>query len=302
MKSKVLLFRWSCLPAIICLSILCNSCKGKSKNYEPTYATDSIAKKVILFGVPTQTYYETTDLFVDYLNKHLIGAQVKLVTASDFSDWIDRLGKQHFDITTVSGIQALEGVRNGCSILGVSVDEVSYAGAILVHKDSSINTFADLKGKTIASPGYPALAGHVMPVVYLSKHGINVNSDARFNYVQSFESVILNVYLGKCAAGFSSTNNWRLFLKERPEIASKVALKWTTPAIAGVGLLLRHDVDKGLADQIRNIVFNMHLNGLGKKALAKLGYVKIEPADSTTFQPVKQVLKEYNDLVENRKQ
>lgn len=302
MKSSTLLFRLLFLHGIIFMSIVCNSCKGKSKNYEPTYSTDSAHNKILFFGLPTQKYFESTNLLVNYLNEHLHGVKVRTVASSNFLNYLDRISKRDFEMVIVNGIQALESGRNGYSILCTSIDEESYAGCILVHKDSSINTFSDLKGKTVATPGPPALAGHMMPMVYLNKNGINVNRDLRFSYRESFESVYLNVYLGKCAVGFTATNNWRLFIKERPEIASKVALKWTTPAMIGTVFFLRNDIEKEIAAQLKNVLLNMHLNEWGKKALAKIGYLKFAPADSTDFQPVKQFLREYNDLVENSKQ
>ena len=81
-----------------------------------------------------------------------------------------------------------------------------------------------------------------------------------------------------------------------------MALRWTTPALPGVAFLLRNETENGIARELKNIVLSMHLNDRGKKALAKLGYSKIEAADSTTFEPIKQFLKEYDDLVANRKQ
>lgn len=301
MKSKDLLFNWLFLPGIIFFSVFCHSCRQKNKVYEPSFSTDTSLNKILLFGVSTQSYYETTDLFVDYVKQHLNGVQLKTVSSSNFSNYIGKLDARDFHMCMANGIQALEVPENGYSILCTAVDEVSYAGAILIHKDSSINGFADLKGKTVASPGYPALAGHVLQMVYLSKKGLNVNKDIRFNYLESFESVILNVYLGKCAAAFSSTNGWRLFLKQRPEIASKVALKWTTTAVPGVAFLLRNDVEKGIASQLKNILLNMHLNERGKKALAKLGYLRFEAADSNSFQPIKDVLEEYEAFVGDTK-
>jgi len=301
-KSKVFLLVWLFLPAIFCMSILCNSCKQKTKNYEPNYATDSSHKKILLFGVPTQSYYEIYDLFVNYLNDHLDGAQVQTVVNSTLAGYMKKLGNQDFDLTIVNGGTALQSIRNGYAIIGRTVEEEGYAGAILVNKDSSINIVADLKGKTIASPGYPALGGHILQMLFLSKNGINVNTHIKHQYVESFESVFLNVYLGKCAAGFSTTNSWKRFIKRRPEIASRVTMKWATPAIVANALLLRNTVDKTIARQLKNLVFAMHFSERGKKALGKIGYLKFEPADSATYQPIKEFLKEYNALVVDHKQ
>jgi phosphonate transport system substrate-binding protein len=302
MKSKPFLFKPLFLFGLICTLILCDGCKSKAKHYEPTYSNDSSTKKILLFGVPTQSDFELTDLLVKYLNKRLMGAQIQTVGSSNFLDYMKKIDDRYFGFTTVNGIKALECARNGYAIVGREVDEQGYAGTILVNNDSSINTFADLKGKTVATPGYPALAGHMLQTVYLQKMGVSMARDVKFKYLQSFESVFLNIYLGRCSAGFSTITSWNGFKKRRPEVAQKITAKWVTPAIVGIALVIRNDVDKKIAWQLKNLFFSMHTNEEGRTALAKLGLLKYDPADSTTFQPVKQLLKEYNDLVKNRKQ
>jgi phosphonate transport system substrate-binding protein len=289
------------VAAIICLSILCNSCKGKSKNYEPTYSTGNTAKKILFFGVPTQSYYEIDDLFIKYLNDHLVGTKIQTVANSNFLGYNEKLDSQYFHLTIVNGMRALECARNGYTIVGHVVEE-SYAGGILVNKDSSINRLTDLKGKTIATPGYPALAAHMLQMVYLGKNGVDVSKEVKFLKVQSLESVFLNTFLGRCSAGFSTTNGFNRFIKRRPEIAAKVEMKWVTPAIIANAFVIRNDVDKELAEQVKTLLFSMHLNDQGRKALQKIGYFRFEPADSTTYNPVKDFLKEYRALVADQKQ
>jgi phosphonate transport system substrate-binding protein len=117
-----------------------------------------------------------------------------------------------------------------------------------------IDDFLDLKGKSIAAIKRPALQGYMLPMLYLFKKGLNVNKDVKLKYLESFESVILNIYLGKCSAGFTATNGWHLFIKKRPEMASKVVLKWVTPPTPGNTLLVRNRVNEKTAFQIKNLV------------------------------------------------
>jgi phosphonate transport system substrate-binding protein len=296
------LFKVLALLPLIYGFIILNSCKQKRKSYQPTFSADNPAKKILLFGVPTQSYYEITDLFVKYLNERLEGAQVQTVGISNFMGYMDKLDSGYFDFTIANGMKALQSARTVYSIVAREVDEKGYAGIILVNKDSSINSLSDLKGKTVATAGYPALAGHMLQMVFLKKRGIDVNKDLKFMYVESFESVFLNVFLGKCAAGFAITGSWSSFIKLRPEIASKVAVKWITPPSIGNALLLKNNVNKKIRDQLKKVIFNMHLNKEGTTALAKIGYVKFEPADSNSYQPIKDFLTEYNNLVVDRKQ
>ena len=295
MKRYFFVLRPFGLAGLVFSFLLFTTCKSKSTTYEPTFSIDSSQKKTLLYGVATQAFYELNTSLVKYLNEHLEGASLKIVANSSFSVYVDKVKNRYFDVTGGNGIMALESIQNGYSILAAVVDEDANAGVILVNKDSSINHFSDLKGKLVASTGSPAL-GHLLPMVFLYKKGLDVSKQIKLKYLESFESVILNVYLGRCSAGFATINGWHSFLKRRPEIASKVALKWVTPEVAGNVLLIRNSVDEKTANQLKNLIVTMHMNDQGRKALADLGYAKFVPADSNTYLPFRNLLKEYQAI------
>jgi phosphonate transport system substrate-binding protein len=288
------------LAGLVVSFLLFTTCKPKSTTYEPTYSIDSAQKKTLIYGVATQAFYELNTPLVKYLNEHLEGASLKIVANSSFSIYVDKVKTRYFDLAGGNGIMALEGIQNGYSILAAVVDEDANAGVILVNKDSSINHFSDLKGKLVASAGSPAL-GHLLNMVFLYKNGLDVSKQIKLKYLESFESVILNVYLGRCSAGFTTINGWRSFLKRRPEIASKVKLKWVTPEVAGNVLLIRNSVDEKTASQLKNLIVTMHVNEQGRKALADLGYARFVPADSNTYLPFRNLLKEYQAIIADPK-
>jgi phosphonate transport system substrate-binding protein len=284
------------LAGLVFSFLLSTTCKPKSTTYEPTYSIDSVQKKTLLFGVPTQSFYEMNAALVTYLNDRLPGSQIQTVASSNFSVYVDKLNARSFDVAMANGIMAFENIQNGYSILAASVDEETNAGVILVNKDSSINHFSDLKGKLVASAGSPSL-GHLLTMVFLYKKGLDVNKQIKLKYFESFESVILNVYLGKCSAGLTTISGWRSLLKRRPEIASKVALKWVTPTIVGNPLVIRNSVDEKTASQLKNLIVTMHMNEQGRKALADLSYTRFVSADSNTYRPLRNLLKEYRELI-----
>lgn len=232
-----------------------------------------------------------------YLNDHLPVIKIRPVASASFSAFIDSVTARSFDVVLGNGILALDSIRLGYSILATSVEEMGNAGVILVNKDSSINSFSDLKGKSVAMVASPGLAGHMLPMLYLRKNGVNVNKDIKFMNLESFESVILNIYLGKCSAGFASLSIWNSFLKRRPELAIKVSKKWQTPAVEGNSLLIRNDASKETISQLKKVILAMHLNDKGEKALADIGYRKFIPADSNTYKSLKILIKEYQELV-----
>ncbi len=278
----------------VVLWVGCNSTKDK---YEPRYSLDSSSKNFLLFGVPTQSYYEITDLFVNYLNQHLKGLQIQTVASSSFSAYNEKLDKSYFDMTVVNGMVALKSAENDYSIVGQAVDEAGNSGAILVNKDSAINSFSELTGKTIVTAGPPALPGHILQMLFLKGKGLDVNKDFKLKFCESFESVFLNLYLGRASAGFSTITSWNSFIKRRPEMASRLMVKWQTAPIIGNAVLFRKDMDEQTANQLRNLILTMHNVEEGKRAVEKIGFLRFEPATTASYEPIRDVVKEYNALV-----
>ena len=168
MKSRIFFQALLLMFGMICMITFGSGCRSNNHQYEPTYSRDTLAQKILLFGVPSQSYYEVTSQFVNYLNRYLKDVQVQAVASSSFLGYNDKLDQGYYDFTIVSGVQALKSARNGYSIVGKAVDEGGNSGAILVHKDSAINSVSDMRGRTIATPGYPALPGHMLQMIFLS--------------------------------------------------------------------------------------------------------------------------------------
>ena len=150
------------------------SCNGHHKNYEPTFSPDSSNKKVLVFGLPNLSSYGDCDLFIKYLNKNLSKARIRVLACLNADDYLNKLKKRAFDFTIINGSLVLDAEQNGYSIVGKMGDDDKYRSVIFVRKDSAINKFSDLTGKTLTTSGPNALAGTMMPLFFLYKNGVNV--------------------------------------------------------------------------------------------------------------------------------
>src|ERR1043166_3780110 len=140
-------------------TLLLAACKGHHKNYEPTFSPDSSNKEVLVFGLPNLSSYGDCDLFVKYLNKNLSKARIRVLACSNADDYLAKLKKRAFDFTIINGQLVLDAEQNGYSIVGKMGDDDKYRSVIFVRKDSAINKFSDLAGKTLTTSGPTALAG-----------------------------------------------------------------------------------------------------------------------------------------------
>jgi phosphonate transport system substrate-binding protein len=296
MKRKFYILPFTLIILVSCMFFSCDQFSSRKKIYEPTFSVDSSTRKMLSLALPNAGYYESFEPFVKYLNGRLKNIRIQIIAAKNFEDYLRRLGKREFDFTIVSGLIALDEEQNGYTIVGKIKDDDEYRGVIIVNKDSAISRCSDLNGKTIASPGKDALAGHMMPMYFLHQNGVNVKTGINILNLASFESAILNVYHGNCSAGFSSLSSWRGFIKKRPEIESKVQLKWTTNPMTNVALLFRKDLNTEVVEELKTLIFNMHNAVEGRKNLKLFDANQFVPANTLTYYPLKKFLKEYNSL------
>jgi phosphonate transport system substrate-binding protein len=305
---ELLKVRWSSFhKALSHLSILLffilivsSGCKNSAKkvSYEPVFAADSTQKKVLIFGVASIIYYEEASKMVAYLNHHFGGSiHIKCVASKSHDEYLEQLQNHRFDFTLTNGLAAIKASQKGYSIIGKYDADSSYYAVIFVNKDSLITRVQDLKNKTLSLSGRSTLAGSMMPLMYLHKNGLNVNKDLKFTYTPSFESTILNVYLGKSSAGAAWVVTWRKFIAQRPEILQKVQVKWNTPTLPHVALLVNNNLDQRITAKLLQFLLAMGNDNAGIAALQDLGVTGFETADLKTYDPIKVFEKEYKSLI-----
>ncbi len=107
----------------------------------------------------------------------------------------------------------------------------------------------------------------------------------------------MNVYLGKSAAASTWPPPWRAFIKERPEVAEKVIVKWQTPPLPNNGLVVRSDVPQSTVKKVKNIILSLHTHAEGRTILETMELSRFEAADNATYEPVREFLKRFENEV-----
>jgi phosphonate transport system substrate-binding protein len=272
------------------------ACSGKrQEGYSPTFEAMGANRKVLTMGVPGQSFYESTEQLVQYLNNHLDSVKIQTVACAGIDEYQEKLRNGYFDLTIINGLQLLGAERNGYRVVGRIADDTKTV--IFVNKDSSVYEFGDIQGHTICLPGQHTLSGTMMPLLYLYQQGVNVNGGLRRLYVPTFESAMLNVYLGHAALGATWKPMWETYMKQRPELAGKLEARWETPPLVNAGILFRVTIDSTLAVKLAGLFFGMNKDDQGRRALQRLNISGFEPADSTTFRPMEAFLREYDEYI-----
>lgn len=270
--------------------------KKDVSEYEPQHSDNPPLhrKTVYLFGVHPlhnpNRLFKVYQPMVDYINARLKGAELRLEASRNYAAYNKKLFSGYFHFSLPNPYQTIMSTQHGYKIFGKMGDDENFKGIILVRKDSGIERVSDLKGKTVSYPAPTALAATMMPQWYLHTHGLDINKDINNNYVGSQESSIMNVYLGKSAAASTWPPPWRAFIKEHPEVAKEVMIKWETTSLPNNGLVVRKDIPKDLVAQVAEIIFSLHSNPEGRNILSAMELSHYEDANITTYEPVKKFM------------
>jgi phosphate/phosphite/phosphonate ABC transporter binding protein len=286
------------LLLIIMVCLFSCSDEDKQAEYYPKFSdSPPVKEQIYIFGIHPlhnpQRLFAVFGPLMEYLSDNIPNTLFKLEASRNYAAYDKKLyaGKFHFSLP--NPFQTINSLHKGYQVFGKMGDDNNFRGIILVRKDSGIKQLQDLKGKAISYPAPTALAATMMPQYYLQTHGINVMKDLDNRYVGSQESSIMNVFFKQTAAASTWPPPWEALIKERPELAEQLEVKWQTPPLPNNGLVVRKDVNQLLTKQVKELLVHLHEHKQGQKILKRIGLSQFESADDLTYQPVKDFIKQF---------
>lgn len=297
------LFSMNRIPLVSLFILLVSVFSGCDSNdssitYQPSFVADTSTENSLVMGFPSFSYSETGSPLVAYLNAHLTGEKKVIVkSAVDWKEYLNYLKQGKFDITIINGMLASEATRYGYAILGKITSDDPYSSFIITRKGSGITKVTDLIGKKVSMVPSNLIPATMMGMYFLHQHGVDVNLKITKESVASFEASIISVYLGKSDAGICARRSWNVYVKEHPEVLSKVEVKWETPPLEHNAVLIKNTVDRKDASQLMNILFAMHGKKDARKALDRLDISGFEKANYNTYKPMLEFKKKYDAII-----
>ena len=257
--------------------------------------------KTYIFGIHpllnSKKLFEVYQPLVEEINKNMNNAKVVLESSRNYASFNKKMIEGRFDFALPNPYQTITSLNYGYKVFGKMGDDSSFRGIILVRKDSDIKKVSDLKGKVVAYPAPTALAATMMPQYYLQTNGIDINKDITNKYVGTHASSIMNVYLKKSSASATWPLAWKSYIKENPQIAKEVEIKWQTKELINNGLIVKIGTPKNILETFENVVFNLQNTIEGKKILSPMEISKYEKATNETFFIVTKFLDKFKNTV-----
>ncbi len=195
-----------------------------------------------------------------------------------------------------------------------------YRGIIFTRTQDNINNLAHMRGRRLVMGGRMTTAGHVFPLYYFKKNGIDDYQTyfSESNYVGTHEDAILTVLHNRADVGAAKDLIYNMLVKENPILERSLKVLAESPAVPSNAFVLRKDLalpcfdchirmrgkdimDASMPDQrdigttITELLLVMPEDSAGRDALAALGNATgfLETADSD-YSELYRMLKEIN--------
>ena len=289
---------WPVLGLTVWLGAGCG--KAPAPDQPPTYGSQPVAvSQTIEYVFAVNPLHNPVRLFevyqplVDFINTQTKDFTLKLEASESFAAFEEKLARRSLHFALPNPYQTLQAEKTGYRVFAKRSDDDMFRGVILVRKDSGINQIADLKGAAISFHAASALAACLMPKYFMKQQGLDVDREAKPLYVGSQESAIMNVYQGQTKAGVTWLVPWLAFVKEKPELADALILKWQTDPLPNNSLMVREDVPVPHWHKVRDVLLALHTHDTGRDILARMNLSRFDPATSATYDPVREFMKKY---------
>jgi phosphonate transport system substrate-binding protein len=245
---------------------------------------------IVMSFVPsgdTQDIIASGDTLATMLTE-MTGLTVESNVGTDFSSVREAMcaGQAHIGwLNTFNYVLANEQCGVDVGMVTSRFDATTYAGQIIVHADSGIETLADLEGKVMCWVDPTSTSGYIIPRIMLAAEGID--PDTAFSETieaGSHNNVVTQVYNGDCDAGATFSDARTGIEEEFPDVLEKVVVLATTSDIPNDSVSFVSDFPAEMRATIVSALLDISGTPEGQEALNTLYNIEgLLEADDTFY-------------------
>jgi phosphonate transport system substrate-binding protein len=220
---------------------------------------------------PTELARKAAPL-VKYLEGKL-GMKVEYTPVSDYAAAVEALANKQVDLAWFGGFTFVQAnVRSGGKAVPlVQREEDEKFKSVFITSDASIQTLADLKGKTLSFGSASSTSGHLMPRSFMLDAKIDPDKDLkRVAFSGAHDATIAAVAAGKVDAGALNISVWDKFVADKKVDPTKVRVFFTTPSYFDYNWTVHADMPAALKDKLSRAFLDMNKNTPEGKELLEL--------------------------------
>jgi len=254
------------------------------------HAKESLKIGVAAMISPKETfkYYKA---ILDYIGEK-VGQEVEMVQAPSYAEMDQRLKDELVQIAFIcSGPYVKDKDEFGVEILAapVSYGQPFYHAYIIAHKDSPINSLADLEGKSFAFTDPHSNTGKIVPH-YMVATRFGKSPEQYFSKVEYSKShdKSIEMVAKKLVDGASIDSLiYDYAVANNPIYTSLTKIVEKSPAYGIPPIVVTKGVKTELKENIRNVLLRMHEDPKGREIISKIMVDKFIVPDDKNYDSVR---------------
>lgn len=239
-------------------------------------ARGEIPDRLVLGMVPSReadAIVDSLDPIAEMLSERLL-IPVDTFVSTNFVGLVEAIGTGRVDIGLFGPaalVQAMDAYGAVPIVASVRQGSTTYRAQFNVRCDSGIETFEDLRGRTIAFVDPGSASGYQFPYVTLkSTYGIDPDTEMTSIFAGSHDASALAVYNGdvdvSVTFGGSPGSDGRETIEgDYPDVKDVVCILGYSDDIPNDGAVVRKGLDPELADQIAQALIDIANTPEGKE-------------------------------------
>jgi phosphonate transport system substrate-binding protein len=261
-----------------------------------TSGGDADSANPLIMGVFPRRGVEQTEALFTPLATYLSEAlhrPVRLETSHDFPAFWQKVQEQRYDLVHYNPYHYLRSHKDyGYQVIAQNVeqDQTTIASALVVRKDSGIQSLADLKDKKIVfGGGRTAMLSYMGPTLLLREAGLS-SGDYFEQFALTPEKACVAVYYRQAAAaGSGSIVLTQLSLTHAINVEELQILKLGKP-LAHLPWAIKQELPPGLSARIAHVLQNLHTAAAGQRVLEQAQLTRLQPASDAEYNPYRRIV------------
>jgi phosphonate transport system substrate-binding protein len=289
------------LPSLLALigATALGAAGASAQGYKPSGAP--APQEAFVVGVHPYTnpqdLFEAYDPLLRYLERKIPGTRFQLEASRDYADYEAKLAARRFHFALPNPAQAVVSIDHGYRVIAKMTPDEDFRGLIVARADRAVASPRELAGKSLCFPSATAVAGTMLPLLYLHDHGLDVKKDVHIRYVGSQFSSIVNAHSGEFAACGSTSRFWRVWSRDNPEKAKEMKVLWRTASVPHNAFVARGDVPPRLAGLVAETLAGMDKDKTLDQSQFRLDQQHFELAADAAYKPMQDFLRRYDQAV-----
>lgn len=231
---------------------------------------------------------------VEYIGKQM-GVKTKMIFSENYARMNKKLENREVLAAFVcSGPYVDANDEWGMELIAAPVirGEAAYYSYLITHKNSILNSLANIKGKSFAFTDPISNTGKIVPTYELAKLGFTPeNYFSSYIYTGSHDKSIEAVSDGQVDAAAVDNLIYHYYQTHNPKLTQNTKVIGEFGPFCSPPFVMHPDTDQFLKIEMQNILLKMHLNVEGRIILNKLSIDKFQIVSNSCYQSIREMNK-----------